>query len=154
MAAMGGALDQREQQHDQWSARLVWPVATPHTLLVIDDNQDFVDLFRRYLAGYNWQVIGAVDGVEARQALAEIAPTVIILDVMMPREDGWELLVALRAESLAGSTPIIISSVLNEPRLARTLGAADYLAKPVSQAALLHALAPWSQAGASRLPEH
>jgi CheY-like chemotaxis protein len=153
MEAMGGTLRVERTAGGGWEARLAWPTVPSYTLLVVDDNQDFVALFRRYLAGHSWRVLGAADGVQARQLLAEVDPTVIILDVMMPREDGWELLVALRASEATCTTPIIISSVLNEPRLAETLGASGYLVKPVTQQALLRALAPWSQAGASRAPE-
>ncbi len=152
MAAMGGMLEVHAVAYGCWEARLVWPAAAARTLLVIDDNQDFADLFRRYLAGHNWQVVGAADGAQARRVLAEVAPTVIVLDVMMPREDGWELLVALRSNETTRDTPIIICSVLNEPRLAQTLGATGYLSKPVTQPALLRALAPWNQAGASPEP--
>jgi len=152
MEAMGGALKVERTAAGRWEARLCWPTLPSYTLLVVDDNQDFVDLFRRYLAGHSWRVVGAADGAHARQLLAEVDPTVIILDVMMPREDGWELLVALRASEATRTTPIIISSVLNEPRLAETLGASGYLVKPVTQQALLRALAPWSQAGPSRAP--
>ncbi len=152
METMGGALAVNRTPGGGWEARLTWPAVASYTLLVVDDNQDFANLFRRFLAGQNWSVIGAADGVKARQVLAEVAPTVIILDVMMPREDGWELLVALRASEATRATPIIICSVLNEPRLAESLGASGYLTKPVNQQALLRALAPWSQAGASRVP--
>ncbi|HEU4325722.1 MAG TPA: response regulator [Roseiflexaceae bacterium] len=153
METMGGSLRVERTPAGGWEAHLVWPTVASYTLLVVDDNQDFVNLFRRYLAGHSWSVIGAADGVRARQVLAEIEPTVIILDVMMPREDGWELLVALRASEATRTTPILICSVLNEPRLAETLGASGYLTKPVNQQALLRALAPWSQADASRAQE-
>lgn len=152
MEAMGGALRLERAAAGRWEARLAWPAEAAYTLLVVDDNQDFVDLFRRYLAGHSWRVIGAADGERARETLAQLEPTVIILDVMMPREDGWELLVALRAAEATRDTPIIICSVLNEPRLAETLGASGYLTKPVTQQALLRALAPWGRAGASRGP--
>jgi Amt family ammonium transporter len=104
------------------------------------------------LAATDWAVHGAVDGAEARQWLAEMRPTIIMLDVMMPREDGWEVLMALKAEATTRDIPIIVCSVLTEPQLATTLGAAAYLPKPVTQEALLQALAPWSRAGASQRP--
>jgi CheY-like chemotaxis protein len=152
MEAMGGALWVDRPAEGRWEARLAWPALATHTLLVVDDNQDFVDLFRRYLVGHGWRVLGAADGAQARQMLTQVDPTAIILDVMMPREDGWEMLVALRASEATRSTPIIICSVLNEPRLAETLGASGYLTKPVTQQALLRALAPWAQSGPSRAP--
>ncbi len=152
MAAMGGSLHLEARSADCWKARLVWPTSVPRVLLVIDDNEGFVDLFRRYLAGYNWQVIGVANGAEARRIIAETPPTVITLDVMMPQEDGWELLVSFKNDDRTRNIPVIVCSVLNEPQLALALGAAGYLPKPVTQPALLRALAPWSQAGASPRP--
>jgi CheY-like chemotaxis protein len=152
MTALGGALHVAQEAGGRWEARLAWPAETAPVLLVVDDNQDFADLFRRYLAGLSWQVLSAADGAQARQILAQLEPRVIILDVMMPREDGWELLMALRADQATRDTPIIICSVLNEPRLAETLGASGYLTKPVTQQALLRALAPWGPADASPAP--
>lgn len=152
MQALGGELQVEHTFGGLWQARLAWPTEAIHTLLVVDDNQDFANLFRRYLASHSWRVVGAADGEQARQAIAEHLPTAIILDVMMPREDGWELLMALRASEATRATPIIICSVLNEPRLAQALGADGYLTKPVNQQALLRALAPLAQAAASQGP--
>lgn len=141
--AMGGRL-RLERGHDRWEARLAWPAAEPCVLLVVDDNESFVDLFHRYLVGHNWQVVGATSGTEARQIIADTRPTVIALDVMMPKEDGWEFLMALKADPSTRDLPVIVCSVLSEPQLALTLGAVDYLPKPVAQEALLQALARWA----------
>ena len=154
MAAMGGRLHLETKSRTDWEARLVWPAAVPRVLLVVDDNEGFIDLFRRYLAGHNWQVIGATNSAEARQIIAETRPTVIALDVMMPKEDGWEFLMALKASDETRDIPVIVCSVLNEPQLALTLGATTYLAKPVTQQTLLRALRPWNRAGASPKPMH
>jgi CheY-like chemotaxis protein len=75
--------------------------------------------------------------------VAEIRPTVIILDVLLPQEDGWELLMSLRADDRTRDIPVIVCSVLREPQLARSLGASAHLPKPVTQGALLEALTPW-----------
>ena len=139
LAAMTGRLTW-EDGPDAWEARLLWRTGADQTLLVVDDNLGFIDLIRRYLTGYNWQVLGAGNGQEARQVLAEQHVTAIVLDVMMPEEDGWELLRALRAAEATRDLTIIVSSVLNEPQLARMLGASAYLPKPVSRQALLTAL--------------
>jgi len=142
MAAMRGTLDLKTGSSG-FEARLTWPVTPPGILLVIDDNQDFVGLFRRYLAGYDWEVRGAGSAEQARQVMAEMRPTLIILDVLLPKEDGWELLMALRADDHTHDIPIIVCSVLKEPHLARSLGASAYLLKPVAQRAFLETLAPW-----------
>jgi Amt family ammonium transporter len=122
--------------------------------LVIDDNEQFLDLFRRYLAGHPWQVVGAVDGDSARRLAQECRPTVSLLDVMLPKEDGWEILRRWKAEPSTQNLPVIICSVLNEPQVATTLGAAGYLLKPVTQRSLLHALAPWRPEQTTPLSMH
>jgi CheY-like chemotaxis protein len=154
MAEMGGMFQLTAPAPCAWEVRLTWPQASSPVLLVIDDNQDFVDLFRRYLAAGNWRVLGAADGAAARQIIAETRPTVIILDVMMPKEDGWEFLMSAKADAAFRDIPILICSVLNEPQLATTLGAVGYLPKPVTQPALLQALAPWTPTSASSEPAH
>lgn len=159
MAAMGGVLSvqTRPAQTPQtllWEARLIWPAMTAPVLLVVDDNEYFHELFARYLAGYNWHVTGAASAAQARQKLAEIHPTVILLDVMMPREDGWELLRELRARPETATTPILVCSVLNQPEVAHALGASDYLLKPVTQQSLLQALAMWQRRAATPSPMH
>lgn len=139
MAAMGGVLRVQRQER-YWRAQLLWPTTAQRTLLVIDDNQGMVALFRRYLMDSTWQVIGAASGAEAQQVIEREAPTLIVLDVLMPKEDGWDLMVALHQDQRTCRIPVVICSVLTQPQLALTLGAAAYLAKPVSQAQLLDTL--------------
>lgn len=149
MTAMGGALTVKTTQRGDWTAYLVWPRSVdliasanrPRSLLVVDDNTEFAHLCRRYLAATQWQVTGAGGGVEARQRINEQLPTVLLLDVMMPTEDGWELLMAFKAERTTQHLPVIVCSVLEEAELATALGANAYLTKPLSQQTLLRALA-------------
>lgn len=143
LGAMGGRLELYQHTETEWEARLLWPPTARDALLVVDNNASFIDLFRRYLARQAWNVLGATSTAEARQILSDLQPAVIVLDVMMPREDGWELLHDLRENAITKQIPVIICSVLNEPDLALTLGANAYLAKPVSQQDLMQALAPW-----------
>jgi CheY-like chemotaxis protein len=150
MAAMGGTVE--VDGGPSWEARLVWPTSVQRLVLVVDDNVEFVELFRRYLGGHGWQVVGATDAAEARLHLTEIRPQVIILDVMMPREDGWELLTALKADPAIRDIPVVVCSVLHERELALVLGAAAYLPKPVTQQELLAILTPLTQAGATLGP--
>ena len=84
--------------------------------------------------------------------LSEIRPTVIVLDVMMPGEDGWEVLTKLKAQSGTAEIPVIVCSVLDEPHMAQLLGASEYLPKPVTQRALLRALLRYAPPGASPGP--
>jgi CheY-like chemotaxis protein len=152
--ALGGALHLETSQPGEWKARLLWPKAAPDTLLVVDDNEGLVELFRRYLVGLPWQVVGAASGAEARQHLTQVHPTVVIMDIMLPGEDGWELLMAFKADEATRDIPVIICSVQQEPALAQSLGAAAYLPKPVTQSDLVRALSPWSSKNPTRASVH
>jgi len=113
-------------------------------LLAIEDNEGIVRVFQGYLATYGYVVMGATSGDEALRLAREVSPIAITLDIMMPTQDGWEILQVLKSDPVTRSIPVIICSVLEDPQLARSLGAVAYLQKPISQADLLDVL--------SRLP--
>ena len=123
-----------------WSYRFDFPAGVEKVLLVVEDNEAVIQAFRRYLADYSYQVIGATTGTEALRLAREMSPTMITLDVMIPGQDGWEILHALKHDLATQHIPVIICSVLEDPELARSLGAAAYLRKPVVQADLLTTL--------------
>lgn len=110
------------------------------TLLVIDDNEGLIELFRRYLTGESYRLIGARDGAEGLKLAEEHSPDVIVLDVMMPQQDGWEVLQRLRNRRRTQDIPVLVCSVIDDPELAFSLGAAEFLAKPVKREELLRAL--------------
>lgn len=141
LAAQNGRLTLHETP-GAWLAEVALPTAQAPTVLIIDDNQGLIELFQRYLAGHRVVVIGARGGNEALQILQQVTPQAILLDIMMPHQDGWEVLQRLRKE-VTPTTPILVCSVLREHELALSLGANDALVKPVSQPALLDALRRW-----------
>ena len=110
------------------------------TVLVIDDNEGLIELFRRYLTGEGYRLIGASDGTQGLGLVEEHSPDVIVLDVMMPQQDGWEILQLLRNRRRTRKIPVLVCSVIDDPRLAYSLGAAEFLAKPVKREELLRAL--------------
>lgn len=142
LAAQNGRL-LLDESPDRWSAEIVLPTAQTPAVLIIDDNRNLIDLFQRYLAGHRVVVVGANSGDEALTLLHQFSPQVIVLDVMMPHQDGWEVLQKLRKATALTATPIIVCSVLREHDLALSLGANDTLVKPVSQPALLDAMRRW-----------
>jgi CheY-like chemotaxis protein len=144
MSAMDGRLTTQQLAPGRLEQRFVWSALAPNVVLVIDDNQGIAELFRRYLATRNWQVRGATGAAEARLVIADVRPALIILDVLMPQEDGWELLMSLKTDERTRSIPTVICSVLQDAQIALTLGADAYLSKPVSQQALLELIAPLS----------
>ena len=141
---LGGKLEIGSSgQTGAWWARVVFPVAQQPVVLVLDNHPDFIDLVARYLADDNWRVVGAQDVRQAQPLVLELRPSAILLDVMLPGQDGWDLLLALKSRPETRQIPVIVCSVLYEPHVARALGAVDYLAKPITQAELVEALAPY-----------
>lgn len=116
------------------------PTSEPRMLLAIEDNPAAVKLLQRYLVRQDYQVVGASNGEEALRLAQELEPDVITLDVMMPNQDGWEILEALKRHPTTKGIPVLICSVLDEPDVALALGASAYLKKPFSQAQLLDML--------------
>lgn len=109
-------------------------------ILVIDDNEGLVELLDRYLTGHQCRVVAANSGQEGLQLAQELQPDAIILDVMMPEVDGWEVLQTLRIRTETRATPIIVCSVINDPELAYSLGASLALSKPISRDKIFMAL--------------
>ncbi|MEZ0397348.1 MAG: response regulator [Anaerolineales bacterium] len=116
---------------------------TPHakTVLVIDDQPAALKMFQRYLSRTGLEVIGVEEPAEAVKTAREVQPALIILDVMMPRLDGWEILQAIKVDPGLQSTPVVVCSAWADPDLAHSLGAAACLKKPIFQKDLLETLA-------------
>ena len=142
MTSFGGKIDIVDTP-EQWQATISLPLAEYVPILVMDDNVGLLELFRRYLSGWNYQVLEAHTVDQASQIASEAHLKLILLDIMMPHQDGWEILQQLRNTPETREVPIVICSVLNEPELATALGASDYLPKPVTQDALLTKVEQW-----------
>lgn len=122
------------------SVRFLLPTGQPRVVLAVEDNPSAVQLYQRYTSDYGFQVVGAGSGADALRLIRDLKPDVIMLDIMLPRQDGWEVLQALRADPATRETPILVASVLDESALASSLGANGYLKKPFSQTQLVDAL--------------
>ncbi len=110
------------------------------TILVIDDNEGWVALLERFLEGFDCTVVTLHSRKDIVQQVQDLTPHAIILDVMMPETDGWEILQRLRAQSMTAHIPIIVCSVLNDPQLAYSLGANAFVAKTTNLEKVLEAL--------------
>jgi len=121
-------------------ASIELPAVAEVNVLVIDDNADTRQLLQRYLEGTPYRFIGAGDPDRALALAADVVPRVIVLDVMLPGMDGWELLGRLREHPRTRGVPIIVCTILAQEQLALALGAAAFLRKPVNREAFLAAL--------------
>ncbi len=115
-----------------------------HSVLIIDDNPDAVALFRHYLAGYPYQILTAYESSQALQIAQDSKPDVIVLDVLLPEQDGWEILHSLKNQVSTLRIPVLICSVLDSPELAHVLGADGFLHKPPSEADFLSMVSQFS----------
>jgi CheY-like chemotaxis protein len=109
-------------------------------VLTIDDNRDTLQLLQRYLAHSQYHFIGVADPQQAIATAEKYHPQVILLDVMLPEVDGWELLGRLRQHPVTSAAPIIVCTILPQQQLALALGAAAFLRKPINQQTLLATL--------------
>lgn len=109
-------------------------------VLVVDDFEGLSQLLKRYLAGYRCYVVAAADGASGLGMARELQPDAVILDVMMPDMDGWEVLQRLRNHPDTQHIAVIICSVFNDPGLAHALGASSFLSKPVKREDIIQAL--------------
>ncbi|MEO5710396.1 MAG: GAF domain-containing protein [Nocardioidaceae bacterium] len=112
---------------------------TPRVLLV-DDDRASLDLVTAYLDGTGVDVVRARDGEEALVLARRIVPAVVVLDIRLPKVDGWEVLRELKADPATTDVPVVVVSIVDEPARGRDLGASAYLTKPVRRESLLAAL--------------
>ncbi len=116
------------------------PAAGRVRVLVVDDNADLVHFYRRYAQGTRYDIVDTAEGQGIFATIEAVLPAVIVLDVMLPDVDGWELLAQLHEHPLTRSIPVIICSVVREKELSLALGAALYVPKPVRRTEFLQAL--------------
>jgi len=101
-------------------------------ILVIEDEEHLIELLRRKLQGEGYQVLAALDGVQGLQLFHKHEPSIVLLDLMMPRMDGWETCRRIRELS---DVPIIMLTALGQDLdkvRGLELGADDYITKPFS----------------------
>jgi len=120
--------------------KLLLPFTEQIPILVIDDNNDTLLLFRRYLTGTRYRVSSTRDPEQALALAQEILPTVIIMDILLPGIDGWELLGRIKAHPKTHHIPVIACTISPEEQLALALGASAFLRKPVNRETLIYSL--------------
>jgi CheY-like chemotaxis protein len=121
--------------------RLELAIAAQVKVLVVDDHEPAIRIIQRYLNPTGIQVVGLSDPLRIMEQVRALRPQAVLLDVMMPSMDGWEILQTLKSDPETRLIPVIVCSVWEQPDLAYSLGANGFLKKPINQAELVAELA-------------
>ncbi|MGZ9220485.1 MAG: GAF domain-containing protein [Anaerolineales bacterium] len=109
-------------------------------ILSIDDDPQVISLYERFLNPQGYHVVPLTDPSKAKERILELKPYAITLDIMMPNKDGWTVLTDLKSDPDTRDYPVVICSIMEQADKGFSLGAADYLVKPILQEDLVHAL--------------
>jgi CheY-like chemotaxis protein len=109
-------------------------------IMVVDDNRITTKLLRRYLEANGYEAKEAYDGIDCLEKVEERLPDAIVLDVMMPRLDGYETSKRLKSQDHTKNIPVVIVTALND--IANQIksidaGADDFLSKPIEEKLLV-----------------
>jgi DNA-binding response OmpR family regulator len=107
---------------------------------VIEDDPSSVALLTLHLQGAGFEVAVARDGAEGLELAGRILPAGIVLDLLLPKVDGWDVLARAKADPALREIPIVVVSMMDERGRGFALGATDYLLKPIDAQALLGTL--------------
>jgi signal transduction histidine kinase/ActR/RegA family two-component response regulator len=109
-------------------------------VVLVDDDRASLDLLSVYLDGSGTRVLRARDGVEALEQIRRVSPVAVVLDIKLPRLDGWQVLAELKADPATAAIPVVIASVVDDRPRGLALGADEYLLKPIRRDDLVDAL--------------
>ena len=109
-------------------------------ILVVEDNEADAELVAHIVERGGFRVEIARTGSEALDKARTSQPVAILLDIVLPELDGWEVLARLKRDETTSSIPVVVVSVVDNPDLGAALGALDYLVKPIRPNQLLDRL--------------
>lgn len=109
-------------------------------VVLVDDDRASLDLVSAYADGWPIRVVRAADGVQGLEVIRRERPAAVLLDIELPRRDGWSVLADLKADPATSEIPVVIASVVDERARALALGADSYLVKPIGREQLFDAL--------------
>jgi signal transduction histidine kinase/CheY-like chemotaxis protein len=109
-------------------------------ILVVDDDQTVREVIKRFLERVGYAVVTASGGQEGLRLARNLRPAAITLDVMMPDLDGWTVLTAIKGDPELASIPVILMTIVDEKNRGYSLGAYEYLVKPINRDKLAEVL--------------
>ena len=124
----------------EWEADSTGTGLSARTVLVVEDSLEASQLLCIYLNEAGYDTVIAVDGEEAVEMARKIKPFAITLDIMLPKKDGWQVIQELKRFQDTRHIPIIIISIVDDLTFGFSMGAVDYLTKPIDREQLSYAL--------------
>jgi CheY-like chemotaxis protein len=109
-------------------------------VFVVDDDPNARELLCRHLQRGGYAVRTAANGEDAMQLARTLKPDVVTLDVLMPQMDGWAVLSAMKEDAALAEIPVIMVTIVDNQSIGFSLGAADYLIKPINRDQLVRAV--------------
>ncbi len=116
-------------------------------VLTIDDDSQVISLYERFLQPQGYKVVSLSDPAQAVERARQLKPFAITLDIMMPGKDGWAILSELKHDPATRDIPVIVCSILEEDEKGFSMGASDYLVKPILEEDLLKAMSRLNGSG-------
>jgi len=120
------------------------PADSARAVLVVDDDPSVRELMFRYLESQGFRVITAATGMEGLEMAKRLHPAVITLDAIMPGLDGWAVLAALRTDPETARIPVVMVTITDDQQRSYSLGAAEFVSKPVDWEKLTRILSKYT----------
>ncbi|RTL50217.1 MAG: response regulator [Bradyrhizobiaceae bacterium] len=141
--------DQTAKPTAQASAELRLPRHVDGTaatkVLVIDDDPAVHEVLSAMLSREGYEILHAYDGDEALKTMRTVHPDIVTLDVMMPKIDGWSLLGIMKSEPALQNIPVIMLTIVDDRNLGYSLGASEFMTKPIDRTRLVSLIKRFSQ---------
>jgi len=134
---------------------VTYPASNGQTLLLVEDNEDNRIIYCTVLRHHGYEVIEAQDGIQAVELAQSQQPDLILMDISIPRMDGWEATRILRNDPRTKSIPIIAltaHALADDRERASELGFSSYLAKPIEPRFVVAEIRRWIGDGTSQKP--
>lgn len=131
------------------------PAPTGQRLLLVEDNEDNRVIYSTVLRHLGYEVIEAQDGVEAIELARSARPDLILMDISIPRMDGWQATRVLRADPVTRHIPIIAltaHALTDDRERASEVGFTSYLAKPIEPKLVVAEIRRWIGDGSEKKP--
>jgi CheY-like chemotaxis protein len=131
------------------------PASTAQTLLLVEDNEDNRIIYCTVLRHLGYNVLEAQDGVQAVELARSALPDLILMDISIPRMDGWEATRVLRNDSRTSAIPIIAltaHALADDRERASQVGFTSYLAKPIEPRLVVAEIRRWIGDGSAKKP--